>query len=308
VQVNADVNPGNSGGPLLDGRARVVGIVTLKAIGADGVGFALPLEYAREPAGLPPAAPEAGARWSAILARVAAEDDAEAERLRARLQRPVLLAAVPKGDRLAVVVMQHWGFRPSSSSVVVQVRDGGRVLCEASASASDWSEVESRLQELATQGRAERKVRWMLRRKLTAGVYAGVARMDMGACPSPAPASAVVSLRDDGDDAVEFPSRELAEARQAGGRARADDEKLRAEAEAAWRAAFREARERLDRLEERRRVLKRAQEAQDDVPLMEEARRSLPTVERDLARAREAFDDLDRQASRQAVPREWRSR
>ena len=48
VQLNADVNPGNSGGPVLDAQGRAVGIVTLKQEGADGVGFALPVEYARD--------------------------------------------------------------------------------------------------------------------------------------------------------------------------------------------------------------------------------------------------------------------
>ncbi|HEY6099457.1 MAG TPA: S1C family serine protease, partial [Anaeromyxobacter sp.] len=81
VQVNADVNPGNSGGPLLDGRGRVVGIVTLKAEDATGVGFALPVEYALGALGAP--APDAAARdrWEATLARVREADDAEAGRL-----------------------------------------------------------------------------------------------------------------------------------------------------------------------------------------------------------------------------------
>ncbi len=42
IQTTAAVNPGNSGGPLVDRRGRVVGLVTLKAIFQEGIAFALP--------------------------------------------------------------------------------------------------------------------------------------------------------------------------------------------------------------------------------------------------------------------------
>lgn len=45
LQTTAAVNPGNSGGPLLNQRGEVVGIVTLKAIFQEGVAFALPVDY-----------------------------------------------------------------------------------------------------------------------------------------------------------------------------------------------------------------------------------------------------------------------
>ena len=46
LQHSAAVNPGNSGGPLLDEFGRVVGIVTLKAR-LENVGFAVPAETIR---------------------------------------------------------------------------------------------------------------------------------------------------------------------------------------------------------------------------------------------------------------------
>jgi Leucine-rich repeat (LRR) protein len=48
LQHNAAVNPGNSGGPLLNAHGQVVGIVTLKAAGAEGVSLAIPAERIRE--------------------------------------------------------------------------------------------------------------------------------------------------------------------------------------------------------------------------------------------------------------------
>ena len=45
LQTTAPVNPGNSGGPLVNRRGEVVGLVTLKAMFQEGVAFALPVFY-----------------------------------------------------------------------------------------------------------------------------------------------------------------------------------------------------------------------------------------------------------------------
>lgn len=48
IQTNAAVNPGNSGGPLIDMQGRVIGIITLKLINdIEGMGFAIPINGAR---------------------------------------------------------------------------------------------------------------------------------------------------------------------------------------------------------------------------------------------------------------------
>ena len=50
IQIDAAVNPGNSGGPLINDRGVVVGIVNAKIVGSDvsGVGFAIPTSYAMQ--------------------------------------------------------------------------------------------------------------------------------------------------------------------------------------------------------------------------------------------------------------------
>ena len=47
IQTDASVNPGNSGGPLLNDRAQAIGIVTSKLRGSEGLNFAVPINYVR---------------------------------------------------------------------------------------------------------------------------------------------------------------------------------------------------------------------------------------------------------------------
>jgi S1-C subfamily serine protease len=59
IQIDAAVNPGNSGGPLLNRNGQVIGIVTalVNPTGQDvfiGIGFAVPIATAGGAAGMPP--------------------------------------------------------------------------------------------------------------------------------------------------------------------------------------------------------------------------------------------------------------
>ncbi|MBN2100274.1 trypsin-like peptidase domain-containing protein [Candidatus Dojkabacteria bacterium] len=48
IQTDAAVNPGNSGGPLLDSRGNVIGVNFATTSGADNISFALPINRAKE--------------------------------------------------------------------------------------------------------------------------------------------------------------------------------------------------------------------------------------------------------------------
>jgi S1-C subfamily serine protease len=48
IQTDAAINPGNSGGPLLDANGSVVGVITASVGSAEGMGFAVPINQARE--------------------------------------------------------------------------------------------------------------------------------------------------------------------------------------------------------------------------------------------------------------------
>lgn len=45
IQTTAQVNPGNSGGPLFNARGEVVGVIDWKLFGGEGLGFAIPVRY-----------------------------------------------------------------------------------------------------------------------------------------------------------------------------------------------------------------------------------------------------------------------
>ena len=305
VQINADVNPGNSGGPLLDLSGRVVGIVTLGWSGAGGLGFALPVEYALAAAGMPAGSDDQRQRWQATLASVKSAEEEDAKKLADQLSRAVLLSASAAPDGLAVSVMKR---DPGGSTVLeLEVRQGGTVLCEPTAVVPRWVNLKEKLDELAEDVGSERRVRWMVRRGLADGVEGGLAQVSLGGCPKDIPSKSVVMLKGDADQALPFPVHEIAEARREKA-ALADriEGAERAQDESQWRAAFQAVRGRVTRLEAERDRMKKALDEQRDAGATTEARDGLPRVEVELAKARSALDDLERLAASRGVPLEWR--
>jgi len=112
LQTDASVNPGNSGGPLIDGQGQVLGVVSWKIVGSDteGLAFGVPVLAAQSALAVTPgSSTDASLRSSAPTsqaARAAFEDKPDA--------MPVV---DPEGDRVRAQRLQASKARKRSSEL-----------------------------------------------------------------------------------------------------------------------------------------------------------------------------------------------
>jgi len=315
VQFNASVNPGNSGGPLLNGRGEVMGVVSLKIENSDGLGLALPIEYASKLISVP-SSPEAAARWEELLARVARDEEREVEHFKVEAARPVLVSVKEiDGLGLVAMVLERFDAPPSRSRHGVALQVGGE-SCSMYVDFEYWKPIEEALKD---EKEDSRRIRWVAARGITEGVHVGAARLPVEQCSLPGAGKAWVKLEQapgpeaEGLDRYEVPLEAITAARAAWarhqggiqsweqqlGRRRVEEERSREDA-GEWRTSFRRARERISRNEEERRRLE--QEVASGRPV----RQRLSEVEAELKLANEQLAELERYASQKNVPQEWR--
>lgn len=181
VQIEGDVNPGNSGGPIVDMQGRVVGVVTLRVESARGIGLALPINYATTRSAFIPGPPErnwrgrpteATERFDRLLEEARRENDAEAARLRTAFGEPGLVEVVRtrSGEAVAIVALRS-GWRPVGRLIPLQVTRGGRYVCGGDAN-FDWVKPD----ELGDD--AGPFVRWLERNELADDLYFGAALLN----------------------------------------------------------------------------------------------------------------------------------
>ena len=177
LQIDANVNPGNSGGPLLDSGGRVVGIVSMMVGRGSGLGLVLPVNYAYDgpaPFVPRPSAAEKG-RWSELLARVGESDRREVEQINTAFEGYpgglVALTAGPGGMPIAAVARRFRGTaEPAPAGATFEVFQGGRRQCGRSYTIDRWQPVRDE-----PAGQERRFYRWMKRNGVTQGLYVGFA-------------------------------------------------------------------------------------------------------------------------------------
>ena len=195
VQFNASVNPGNSGGPLLDGRGEVVGVVSMKIENADGLGLALPIAYAGDFVSVP-STPEAKTRWEELLSRVARDEEREVEHFKAENSQPVL-ASLKEVDGLGIVALliEHFDALPSRARHRL-ILQAGSETCSMYVDFEYWKPIK----EVMNDEHDSRRMRWIASHGITEGVHVGAARLPVEDCTLPTAGKAFLKLDGAGDE------------------------------------------------------------------------------------------------------------
>jgi hypothetical protein len=179
LQLDGNVNPGNSGGPLLDEQGRVLGIVTARVEGALGLGFALPVNYlyTGEDRRVDRPVLVKAAEWRRRLALAREADDRDAAAVLSDLRdHPEVVRAVHTGGRaVGVLVMGAHGNRPSPRQYLFfHLRDGSaRSVCERTERLDRWYSLDGVPEGVL----AERTRLWLERHGLADRLWAASAQV-----------------------------------------------------------------------------------------------------------------------------------
>jgi serine protease Do len=190
VQLDGNVNPGNSGGPLLSPAGKVVGIVTAMIGESSGLGLALPVNYLYD--GDAPFLPSPrGAdhvAWKRLLGKASADDAREAEEARISLALPALAGAQVSSDGAVLAVVARGGsVEPLGEHLNFRVERDGNLACMPTGEAKSWR----------SAGRSEaafddRTDEWLDRHHMNTEVWITIVPLEWSQCP--APESAVGSV------------------------------------------------------------------------------------------------------------------
>lgn len=197
IQIDANVNPGNSGGPVLDTRGRVVGILSMGVPGAVGLGFALPVNYLYE--GEPPMLRRQGEPlegWLEMLDSAASQEREDIAKAAQSFQNPFLLAASSAAvGRLQVVVIQRFIGSPRSRGLDFTVERDRERLCRGEIEIALWQEIDSRF-ELDT---SKPQLKWLVKHGLADDLYLGVSSPRQELCREAGPLVGADLVLEQGD-------------------------------------------------------------------------------------------------------------
>ncbi|HEY7512651.1 MAG TPA: serine protease [Vicinamibacteria bacterium] len=182
IQIDGQVNPGNSGGPLIDAQGRVVGVVTLKRQDADGIALAVPINYLHTGTTAP--LPGVAGPRSPEFARMAARAEEDSRQLAGELaavgQRPGLVAAGVVGPVIVARVLWPSAVEPAAQSLRFHLWSGSERICTLEGSVPGWSKVEARDGGSVLPGRVKT---WLERNGFASDMYGAQTSLDVQSCP-----------------------------------------------------------------------------------------------------------------------------
>jgi len=182
IQVDARVNPGNSGGPLVDDHGRVVGVVSLKRADAEGIGLALPINYAYAPeTAMIPAPAGAPSQFDGMRASAAQEETGAVAEMAGVELKPYLVGAADDryGRLVARIVMPSRSQPTPYQGFSFHFKNGSETICPLTGVVSEWRAIES--SELS-RSLGTRTGDWIKRNGLEARLYAGEAALPIANC------------------------------------------------------------------------------------------------------------------------------
>jgi len=180
IEIDSAVQPGNSGGPLIDLEGRVLGVVSLKHAKAEGVGMAVPINYAY--AGPRPfvAAPQGSD--PAAFARMLEDAEADGRKLLADVNISNIPAMVvgtnrQHADNVAVGLALLSPGYPGMRSYTFKISAANRTSCQNPVTVTEWKAVEDEKLSAAFEGPLGA---WIKRHGQDAQLYVGEGLLDLG--------------------------------------------------------------------------------------------------------------------------------
>jgi len=182
IQLDAGINPGNSGGPLVDDGGRAVGIITLKRTDAEGIGLALPINYAYAPeTAMIPAPAGAPSQFDGMRASAAQADTGAVAEIAAIALKPLLVGAADDryGRLVARIVMPSRNPPTPSQGFSFHFNNGSETICPLTGVVSEWRAIEASEMSRNMSGRTGD---WLKRNGLDVRLYAGEAPLVIANC------------------------------------------------------------------------------------------------------------------------------
>jgi S1-C subfamily serine protease len=199
IQTDVKINPGNSGGPLVDDQGRAVGVVSMKIHGGEGLGFAVPLNYAwdHSPPLVEAPATADPARWQAIVARADENNQQLTQEASAALAMPVLLGtARDRYGRLVVRIGRASSAQPRFEEITLRAYRGSEVVCTLKGDVTEWRAVP------AGRSADSRLQAWLDANRLAQSAWVGDAAVSTNHCP---PGGGVIELEGGNPEANRAP-------------------------------------------------------------------------------------------------------